>query len=58
MIHQDGNVAENTRILKTAIKKSEALIIGAGAGLSRIHNVREVAGLAYDNAKYFNTLLL
>jgi hypothetical protein len=37
-------------ILKTALDKTEALIIGAGAGLST------AAGLAYDNADTFNAL--
>jgi NAD-dependent SIR2 family protein deacetylase len=50
MIHHDGDVAENTKILKTAIEKAEALIIGAGAGLSA------TAGLDYDDAVTFNTL--
>jgi hypothetical protein len=58
MIHQGGNVAENTKLIKITIDKAEALIIGAGASLSRIHYVREVAGLACDNAEAFNTLLL
>jgi hypothetical protein len=50
MIHRDGNVTEKIVILKTALDKADAIIIGAGAGLSA------AAGLAYDNADTFNTL--
>jgi NAD-dependent SIR2 family protein deacetylase len=50
MIHQNDNVAEKTAILKAALDKAEAIIIGAGAGLS------SAAGLAYDNADTFNAL--
>jgi NAD-dependent SIR2 family protein deacetylase len=39
-----------TAAIKSSIEKSEALIIGAGAGLSA------AAGLACDNAKTFNAL--
>jgi NAD-dependent SIR2 family protein deacetylase len=50
MVYQDDNVTENTKIIKTALGKTEALIIGAGAGLS------VAAGLPYDNAGTFNAL--
>jgi NAD-dependent SIR2 family protein deacetylase len=51
MIYTDIVLTRKAAIFKTAIDKSEALIIGAGAGLS------SAAGLAYDNADTFNTLL-
>jgi NAD-dependent SIR2 family protein deacetylase len=37
-------------VLKTAIDQADAIIIGAGAGLSA------AAGLSYDNTDTFNTL--
>jgi NAD-dependent SIR2 family protein deacetylase len=43
-------------IVKTALDKTEALIIGAGAGLSRARYAGEAAGLDYDNLDTFNTL--
>jgi hypothetical protein len=48
------NIKVNT--IKTALDKTEALIIGAGAGLSRARCAREAAGLAYDNTGTFNAL--
>jgi hypothetical protein len=56
MIYKEGNVAENTKILKTSLDKADAIIIGTGAGFSRTRYAREAAGLAYDNADTFNTL--
>jgi NAD-dependent SIR2 family protein deacetylase len=50
MVYTDTTLTQKTAILKTALDKTEALIIGAGAGLSN------AAGLAYDNAETFNTL--
>jgi NAD-dependent SIR2 family protein deacetylase len=52
MIYSDTTLTEKTAVFKTALDKTEALIIGAGAGLS------SAAGLAYDNADTdtFNTL--
>jgi NAD-dependent SIR2 family protein deacetylase len=50
MIYSDFSLSQKTAILKTALDKSEALIIGVGAGLST------AAGLAYDNTDTFNTL--
>jgi NAD-dependent SIR2 family protein deacetylase len=50
MIYSDTALTKKADILKTAIDKTEALIIGAGAGLSA------AAGLDYDNADTFNTL--
>ncbi|MDR1324967.1 MAG: hypothetical protein LBK00_02905 [Treponema sp.] len=45
-----GNNTEIYQKIKTALDKTEAIIIGAGAGLSA------AAGLAYDNTDTFNTL--
>jgi hypothetical protein len=56
MIYSDTTLTEKTAILKTALDKTEALIIGVGAGLSRTRYAREAAGLAYDNADTFNAL--
>jgi NAD-dependent SIR2 family protein deacetylase len=50
MTCSDTTLTEKTAILKAALDKAEALIIGAGAGLST------AAGLAYDNADTFNAL--
>jgi NAD-dependent SIR2 family protein deacetylase len=50
MIYSDTTLTEKTSVLKTAIDKTEAIIIGAGAGLS------SAAGLAYDNTGTFNAL--
>jgi NAD-dependent SIR2 family protein deacetylase len=50
MVYSDIDLTQKTAILKTAIDKAEAIIIGAGAGLS------SAAGLAYDNADTFNAL--
>jgi NAD-dependent SIR2 family protein deacetylase len=50
MVYTDTSLTAKTAILKTALDKAEALIIGAGAGLS------SAAGLAYDNADTFNAL--
>jgi NAD-dependent SIR2 family protein deacetylase len=50
MIYSNTTLSEKTAILKTAIDRADAIIIGAGAGLS------SAAGLAYDNADTFNTL--
>jgi NAD-dependent SIR2 family protein deacetylase len=50
MIYFDTTLTEKTAVLKIAIDKAEALIIGTGAGLSA------AAGLAYDNADTFNAL--
>jgi hypothetical protein len=40
MIYSDASMTEKIAVFKTALDKSEALIIGAGAGhlLSAIHN--------------------
>jgi hypothetical protein len=54
MVYSNIPMLKKTEILKTAIDKSEAIIIGAGAGLSRARYAREAAGLAYDNADTFN----
>jgi hypothetical protein len=43
-------VDNHTAFIKTALDKTEALIIGAGAGLSA------VTSLDYNNADTFNTL--
>ncbi|MDR1147891.1 MAG: hypothetical protein LBK66_04605 [Spirochaetaceae bacterium] len=50
MIYTKTSLAQKTTILKTAIEKAEALIIGAGAGLSA------AAGLDYDDTATFNAL--
>jgi NAD-dependent SIR2 family protein deacetylase len=50
MIYSDTSTIQKIAVLKTAIDKADAIIIGAGAGLSI------AAGLAYDNADTFNTL--
>jgi NAD-dependent SIR2 family protein deacetylase len=50
MVYSDTPLTQKVDILKTALDKAEALIIGAGAGLSA------AAGLAYDNADTFNAL--
>jgi NAD-dependent SIR2 family protein deacetylase len=50
MIITANNTAQIVPVLKTALDKTEALIIGAGAGLSA------AAGLDYDNPDTFNTL--
>jgi NAD-dependent SIR2 family protein deacetylase len=50
MIYSDTSLDEKAIVLKTALDKTEALIIGAGAGLSA------AAGLAYDNTDTFNAL--
>ncbi|MDR3173118.1 MAG: Sir2 silent information regulator family NAD-dependent deacetylase, partial [Treponema sp.] len=50
MIYPDSNIAESLNLLKASLGKTEALIIGAGAGLSA------AAGLPYDNADIFNAL--
>jgi NAD-dependent SIR2 family protein deacetylase len=50
MIYTKSSLSTKCDILHNAFDKSEALIIGAGAGLS------SAAGLAYDNADTFNTL--
>jgi NAD-dependent SIR2 family protein deacetylase len=50
MIYTDTSMTEKAAILKTALDKTEALLIGAGAGLSA------AAGLDYDHADTFNTL--
>jgi NAD-dependent SIR2 family protein deacetylase len=50
MVYTDTTLTQKTAILKSALDKTEALIIGAGAGLS------SAAGLAYDNADTFNAL--
>ena len=56
MIYSDTNITNKCEILKTALDKTEALIIGAGAGLSRARYAGEAAGLDYDNADTFNAL--
>jgi NAD-dependent SIR2 family protein deacetylase len=50
MIYSDTTFTEKIAVLKTALDKAEAIIIGAGAGLST------AAGLAYDNTDTFNAL--
>jgi NAD-dependent SIR2 family protein deacetylase len=50
MVYSDIHLDRKIAILKAAIDKAEALIIGTGAGLSA------AAGLAYDNADTFNAL--
>jgi NAD-dependent SIR2 family protein deacetylase len=50
MVYSDTTLTEKTAVLKAALDKTEALIIGAGAGLST------AAGLAYDNTDTFNAL--
>jgi NAD-dependent SIR2 family protein deacetylase len=51
MIYSNTTLTKKTAVLKAALDKTEALIIGAGVGLST------AAGLAYDNADTFNALL-
>jgi NAD-dependent SIR2 family protein deacetylase len=51
MVYSDTPLTQKVDILKTALDKAEAIIIGAGSGLS------SAAGLAYDNADTFNALL-
>jgi hypothetical protein len=55
VITQD-NTAKALSVLKTALGKTEALILGAGAGLSRARYAGEAAGLDYDNLDTFNAL--
>jgi NAD-dependent SIR2 family protein deacetylase len=50
IFYSNTSLAKKTIILKTALEKTEALVIGAGAGLSA------AAGLDYDNVDTFNTL--
>jgi NAD-dependent SIR2 family protein deacetylase len=50
MVYSDIDLPQKTAVLKSALDKTEALIIGAGAGLSA------AAGLPYDNADTFNAL--
>ena len=50
MVYCNIDLTQKTEILKTALDKTEALIIGAGAGLS------SAAGLDYDNADTFNAI--
>jgi NAD-dependent SIR2 family protein deacetylase len=50
MIITKSDTVKALSILKSALDKTEALIIGAGAGLSA------AAGLAYDNTDTFNAL--
>jgi NAD-dependent SIR2 family protein deacetylase len=50
MIYTNISMTEKVQILKTAFDKTEALIIGTGAGLS------SAAGLDYDNADTFNAM--
>jgi NAD-dependent SIR2 family protein deacetylase len=50
MIYTECLLSTKCDILHNALDKTEALIIGAGAGLS------SAAGLAYDNADTFNAL--
>jgi NAD-dependent SIR2 family protein deacetylase len=50
MVYSGIHLEQKTAILKVAIDKADAIIIGAGSGLS------SAAGLAYDNADTFNTL--
>jgi NAD-dependent SIR2 family protein deacetylase len=50
MVYSDIDLLQKTAVLKTAIDKADAIIIGAGSGLS------SAAGLSYDNADTFNTL--
>jgi NAD-dependent SIR2 family protein deacetylase len=50
MIYSDSDLSRAINVLKTTLDKTEALIIGAGAGLSA------AAGLDYDNPDTFNTL--
>jgi NAD-dependent SIR2 family protein deacetylase len=49
MLYTDTSLTQKTAILKTAINKAEAIIIGAGSGLS------STAGLDYDDIVFFNT---
>jgi NAD-dependent SIR2 family protein deacetylase len=48
MIYFDTTLAQNITLLKTALDKAEAVIIGAGSGLSN------AAGLRYDDTGFFN----
>jgi NAD-dependent SIR2 family protein deacetylase len=50
MVYSDTDLTKKIGILKNSLEKAEAIIIGAGSGLS------SAAGLAYDNAGAFNTL--
>ncbi|MDR3142645.1 MAG: hypothetical protein LBU37_13110, partial [Tannerellaceae bacterium] len=50
MIYSGRDLSKKINVLKIALGKTEALIIGAGAGLSA------AAGLPYDNADTFNAL--
>jgi hypothetical protein len=50
MIYSDVTLTKKVDTLKTSLGKTEALIIGAGAGLSA------AAGLLYNNADTFNAL--
>jgi NAD-dependent SIR2 family protein deacetylase len=49
MINTDASITEKTAVIKTALDQAEAVIIGAGSGLSN------AAGLRYDDAGFFNT---
>jgi NAD-dependent SIR2 family protein deacetylase len=50
MLYTDTTLTEKTAIIKATLDKSEALIIGAGSGLST------AAGLDYADVDFFNTL--
>jgi NAD-dependent SIR2 family protein deacetylase len=50
LIYSNTTLAKKAAIIKTALDKSEAFIIGTGASLSA------AAGLTYGNADTFNTL--
>jgi hypothetical protein len=56
MVYSETTLTEKTALIKNALDKAEAIIIGVGSGLSRTRYAREAAGLAYDNANTFNTL--
>jgi hypothetical protein len=49
MVYSDTTLTEKTAAIKTALDKAEAIIIGAGSGLS------SAARLDYGDTDFFNT---
>jgi hypothetical protein len=57
MVYSNITTLKKIEIIKAAIDKADAIIIGAGASFSRTRHEMATAGLACDNAEAFNTLL-
>jgi NAD-dependent SIR2 family protein deacetylase len=48
MLYSETTLLQQTTLIKTTLDKAEAVIIGAGSGLST------AAGLRYDDSDFFN----